>query len=148
MTIYISELLKKIAKAKSRKQKKTILEEYKDNNVLKFVLQGTFDPSIEWNVPKKFPKYKPDDSPIGLNPQTLFVVVPKCSIFVKGHAKANGLTEKRTKELLIQVLESMHEDESLVFIQMLKKKLKVKGLTEKLVLEVFPNLYRKVAVNG
>ena len=38
MTIYISELLKKIAKAKSRKQKKTILEEYKDNNVLKFVL--------------------------------------------------------------------------------------------------------------
>ncbi|MBT6699117.1 MAG: hypothetical protein HOB15_01780 [Flavobacteriales bacterium] len=148
MTIYISELLKKIAKAKSRKQKKTILEEYKDNNVLKFVLQGTFDPSIEWNVPKKFPKYKPDDAPIGLNPQTLFVVVPKCSIFVKGHAKANGLTEKRTKELLIQVLESMHEDESLIFVQMLKKKLKVKGLTEKLVLEVFPNLYRKVAVNG
>ena len=148
MTIYISELMKKIAKAKSRKQKKTILEEYKDNNVLKFVLQGTFDPSIEWNVPKKFPKYKPDDAPIGLNPQTLFVVVPKCSIFVKGHAKANGLTEKRTKELLIQVLESMHEDESLIFIQMLKKKLKVKGLTEKLVLEVFPNLYRKVAVNG
>jgi hypothetical protein len=148
MTIYISELMKKIAKAKSRKQKKTILEEYKDNNVLKFVLQGTFDPSIEWNVPKKFPKYKPDDAPIGLNPQTLFVVVPKCSIFVKGHAKSNGLTEKRTKELLIQVLESMHEDESLIFIQMLKKKLKVKGLTEKLVLEVFPNLYRKVAVNG
>ena len=148
MTIYISELLKKIAKAKSRKQKKTILEEYKDNNVLKFVLQGTFDPSIEWNVPKKFTKYKPDDAPIGLNPQTLFVVVPKCSIFVKGHAKANGLTEKRTKELLIQVLESMHEDESLIFVQMLKKKLKVKGLTEKLVLEVFPNLYRKVAVNG
>ena len=148
MTIYISELLKKIAKAKSRKQKKTILEEYKDNNVLKFVLQGTFDPSIQWNVGKKLPNYTPDDAPIGLNPQTLFVVVPKCSIFVKGHAKANGLTEKRTKELLIQVLESMHEDESLIFVQMLKKKLKVKGLTEKLVLEVFPNLYRKVAVNG
>ena len=148
MTIYISELLKKIAKARTRKEKKTILEQYKDNNVLKFVLQGTFDPSIQWNVPKKFPKYIPDDAPIGLNPQTLFVVVPKCSIFVKGHAKANGLTEKRTKELLIQVLESMHEDESLIFIQMLKKKLKVKGLTEKLVLEVFPNLYRKVAVNG
>ena len=148
MTIYISELMKKIAKAKTRKQKKAILEEYKDNNVFKFVLQGTFDPSIKWNVPKKFPKYSPDDAPIGLNPQTLFVVVPKCSIFVKGHAKSNGLTEKRTKELLIQVLESMHEDESLIFIQMLKKKLKVKGLTEKLVLEVFPNLYRKVAVNG
>jgi hypothetical protein len=38
----------------------------------------------------------------------------------------------------------MCKDEALIFEQMLKKKLKVKGLTEKLVLEVFPNLYRKV----
>jgi len=50
MTLYISELLKKIAKAKTRKEKKTILEEQKNNNVFKFVLQGTFDPSIKWNV--------------------------------------------------------------------------------------------------
>ena len=47
-------------------------------------------------------------------------------------------------ELLIQVLESMHPAESMIFEQMLKKKLKVNGLTEKLVLEVFPDLYRKV----
>jgi hypothetical protein len=52
MTLYISEVLKKIAKAKSRKEKKAILEEHKNNNVFKFVLQGTFDPSIRWNVPK------------------------------------------------------------------------------------------------
>jgi hypothetical protein len=48
------------------------------------------------------------------------------------------------KELLIQVLESMHEDESNLYVGMLKKKLKVKGLTESMVLEVFPDLYRKV----
>ena len=147
MTIYISELMKKIAKAKTRKQKKALLEEYKDNKVFRFVLQGTFDPSVEWNIGKKFPKYKPDARPIGLNPQTLFSVMPKCSIFVKGHPKASGLTDKRTGELLVQILEAMHEDESLIFVQMLRKKLKVKGLTEKLVLEVFPNLYRKVTVN-
>ena len=51
---------------------------------------------------------------------------------------------KKINEMLTQILESMHPDESLIFIQMLKKKLKVKGLTEKLVLEVFPDLYRKV----
>ena len=56
MTLYISELLTKITKAKTRKEKKAILEEYKDNNIFKFVLQGTFDPNIVWNVPKKFPK--------------------------------------------------------------------------------------------
>ena len=38
----------------------------------------------------------------------------------------------------------MHPDESEMFIQMLQKKLKVTGLTEKLVLEVFPDLYREV----
>ena len=144
MTVYISELLKGIAKAKTRKEKKTLLEQYKTNNIFKFVLQGTFDPSIVWNVPKKMPPYKKDDAPIGLSETSLFTVMPKCSMFVKGHPKSEKLKTKRIKELLIQILESMHPDESLVFTQMLKKKLKCKGLTEKLVLEVFPDLYRKV----
>ena len=144
MTLYISELFKKIAKAGTIKEKKAILEEYKDNNIFRFVLQGTFDPNIKWNVPKKFPKYVPDIAPLGLNEISLFTVMPKCSMFVDGHAKSNGLKEKKIKELLVQILESMGKDESSVFEQMLKKKLKVKGLTEKLVLEVFPNLYRKV----
>ena len=144
MTVYISELLKGISKAKTRKEKKALLEKYRTNNILRFVLQGTFDPSIEWNVPSKMPPYKKDDAPIGLSEISLFTVMPKCSIFVKGHPKANNLKAKRIKELLIQMLESMHPDESLVFIQMLKKKLKCKGLTAKLVLEVFPDLYRKV----
>jgi len=145
MTVYISELLKGIAKARTRREKKILLEKYKTNNILRFVLQGTFDPSIEWNVPKKLPPYKKDDAPIGLSETSLFTVMPKCSIFVKGHPKSNGLKEKRIKELLIQILESMHPDESEIFTQMLKKKLKVKGLTAKLALEVFPDLYRKVA---
>lgn len=144
MTVYISELLKGISKAKTRKEKKVLLEQYKTNNIFKFVLQGTFDPAIVWNVPKKIPTYKKDDAPIGLSEISLFTVMPKCSMFVKGHPKAVNLKEKRIKELLIQMLESMHPDESLIFEQMLKKKLKVKGLTEKLVLEVFPELYRKV----
>ena len=149
MTVYISELLKGIAKAKTRKEKKVLLEKYKTNNILRFVLQGTFDPSIEWNVPKTLPKYNKDDAPIGLSETSLFTVMPKCSMFVKDHPKSQDLNgvpikTKRIKELLIQILESMHPDESLVFSQMLKKKLKCKGLTEKLVLEVFPDLYRKV----
>ena len=144
MTLYISELFDKIDKAKTRQDKKDILEENKSNNVFRFVLQGTFDPSVEWNTPKKIPKYVPDVAPIGLNEISLFNVMPKCSMFVKGHPKSENLQEKKIGELLIQILESMCQGESLIFEQMLKKKLKVKGLSEKLVLEVFPNLYRKV----
>ena len=85
MTVYISELLKGIGKARTRKEKKALLEKYRTNNILRFVLQGTFDPSIVWNVPKKMPAYKKDDAPIGLSETSLFTVMPKCSIFVKDH---------------------------------------------------------------
>ena len=144
MTLYISELFDKIDKAKTRREKKEILEENKSNNVFRFVLQGAFDPNVEWNTPKKMPNFTPDVAPLGLNDISLFTVMPKCSMFVKGHPQSANLTEKKIMELLIQILESMCKDESFIFEQMLKKKLKVKGLSEKLVLEVFPNLYRKV----
>ena len=144
MTLFISELFEKIDKAKTRQAKKDILIEQQDNHIFKYVLQGTYDPNVIWNTPKKFPKYVPDIAPLGLNEISLFTIMPKVSIFVDGHVKAKGLTEKKIGELLIQMLESLCKEEALIFEQMLKKKLKVKGLTEKLVLEVFPNLYRKV----
>ena len=145
MTVYLSELMNGISKAKTRKEKKQLLAKYKTNSMLKYFLVGAFDPTIEWNYGGIIPKWNKDDAPIGLSETSLFTVMPKCSIFVKGHPKGNGLSEKRIIELLIQILESMHPDESEVFTQMLKKKLKCKGLSAKLVLEVFPDLYRKVA---
>lgn len=142
MTKNISELFEDFKALKHWTKKKAFLEEHKDNATLKFLLQGTFDPDIVWNI-KSIPEYKPDEGPDGLNPATLFTTIPKCSIFVKGHPKSEGVTEQRLNELLIQVLESMNENESALYVGMLKKKLKIKGLTEKLVLEVFPDLYRK-----
>ena len=143
---YISELFTTINKAKTRKEKKSILEKNKSNNTFKFVLQGTFDPAIEWtvSVTSHFPKFKGSDKPIDLADMNLFTSVNKCSIFVKGHPKSKNLSGKKSKEILIEILEMMHEDESNIFVGMLKKKQKCKGLTEKLVLEVFPDLYRKV----
>ena len=144
MTEYISEIFSRINEAKNRKLKKEILVAASKNNIFKFVLQGTFDPSIEWTI-TKLPKFKPyNDRPVDLVDSSLYATIPKCSLFVKGHPRSKDLSTKKTKELLTQMLEIMHEEESIVFTSMLKKKLKVKGLTEKLVLEVFPDLYRKV----
>ena len=70
--------------------------------------------------------------------------MPKCYIFVKGNPKSAKLKPQRMKELLIQILESLHPTEAVLYMQMLKKKSKVKGLTSKLVLEVFPNMYKGV----
>ena len=130
MTEYMSEIFARINNAKSRKQKKEILESVADNNIFRFILQGTFDPSIEWNI-TKLPKYTPsNDKPIDLHELNLNESVPKCSIFVKGHKRSENISESKTKELVIQILETMHEDESLIFSGMLKKKIKCKGLTE------------------
>ncbi len=144
MTKYISELFEEFEKLKSRKLKLEFLKEHKDNVMFKAILQGAFDPNISWHFTKAFPSYVPDDAPMGLNPSSLHSEIPKCTRFAQGHHAGKDVTEKRMTELLIQVLESMHPSESMIFEQMMKKKLKVNGLTEKLVLEVFPDLYRKV----
>jgi len=144
MTKYISELFEEFEALKSRKTKLEFLKKHKDNVMLKAVLQGTFDPNIQWHCTKEFPSYVPDDAPLGLNPSSLLSEIPKCGVFAVGHSKSKNVTSKRMTELLLQVLESMHPAESMIFEQMMKKKLKVNGLTEKLVLEVFPDLYRKV----
>lgn len=142
MTKYISEMFDEFEKTKSRKEKVTYLQEHKDHAMFKAVLQGAFDPNIQWKL--DVPDYTPDEAPLGLNPSNLFNEMPKCTIFAKDHPKGAEVKPKRLKELLIQVLEGMHSKESKIYEQMLKKKLKVKGLTEKLVLEVFPDLYREV----
>ena len=143
MTKYISELFKEFEKLKSRKEKLGFLWDHKKNDIFKAVLQGAFDPNIKWHI-TDIPEYTPDDAPLDVNPSSLFSEIPKCTIFAIGHPKSSGLKDARMKELLIQVLESMHKDESDLYVGMLKKKLKVKGLTESIVLEVFPDLYRKV----
>ena len=143
MTKYISELFKEFEKLKSRKEKLGFLWDHKENGILTAVLQGAFDPNIKWHI-TDIPEYTPDDAPIDVNPSSLFSEIPKCTIFAIGHPKGEEVKPSRMKELLIQVLESMHEDESNLYVGMLKKKLKVKGLTESMVLEVFPDLYRKV----
>ena len=144
MTVYLSELMNGISKAKTRKEKKQLLAKYKTNSMLKYFLVGAFDPTIEWNYGGIIPKWNKDDAPIGLSETSLFTVMPKVGIFMKGNPKSQGLHAEKLTEILTQILESMHTDESEMFIQMLQKKLKVTGLTEKLVLEVFPDLYREV----
>ena len=143
VTPTIGEILGDIDKVKSRQGKKDILTKYKDVEALKWFLRGTFDPRVEWLIDEE-PDFKKDDiTPEGEQPNSLYVEIPKCSLFVKGHPSSAKVQLKRLREILIQILESLHPTEATLYMQMLKKKCKVKGLTSKLVLEVFPNLYKE-----
>jgi hypothetical protein len=141
ITKMIGEIFVEFEKTKSRQEKKEVLEKYKDIEVLRHLLRGIFDPKVQWTITEQ-PDYAKDViTPAGEEPNNLYIEIPKCSIFVKDHPKATNLKLERSRQLLIQILESLSAAEAALYMQMLKKKSKVKGLTSKLVLEVFPNMY-------
>ena len=143
VTLMISEILDKFGKAKSRQAKKEVLEKYKNVEVLRHYLRGTFDSKVQWTINEEPDYVKDVVTPEGQEPNNLYMEIPKCSIFVKGHAASAKLKLERSKQILIQILESLSAAEASLYMQMLKKKSKVKGLTSKLVLEVFPNMYNE-----
>ena len=145
VTVMISEIFSEFEKAKTRQAKKTVLEKHKDILVLQHLLRGIFDPKVQWTISEE-PDYAKDvETPEGQEPNTLYQEIPNCSIFVKGHPSSAKLKLGRAKQILIQILESLGASEASLYMQMLKKKSKVKGLTSKLVLEVFPNMYKEGA---
>ena len=142
-TLMIGEILAKVNLAKSKKEKKELLEQYKKITVLQHYLRGMFDPKVKWAITDE-PDYAEDDiTPEGEEANSLYMEIPKCSLFVEGHPKAKGVKPERLKQILVQVLESLHPTEATLYMQMLKKKTKIKGLTSKLVLEVFPGMYKE-----
>ena len=142
-TVTVGEIINEFEKAKTRKDKKEVLEKYKSVSALQHLLRGIFDPKVQWTITEEPDYVKDVETPEGAEPNTLYMEIPNCSIFVKGHPAAAKLKPQRAKELLIQVLESLGASEAALYMQMLKKKSKVKGLTSKLVLEVFPNMYKE-----
>ena len=141
-TVTVGEIIGEFEKAKTRQAKKEVLQKHKGVTVFQHLLRGTFDPKVQWAITEQ-PDYAKDvETPEGEEPNNLYIEMPKCYIFVKDNPKSARLKPKRTKELLIQILESLGAAEASLYMQMLKKKSKVKGLTSKLVLEVFPNLYK------
>lgn len=136
----VYEILKEFEGVETRQQRKEILER---NNIYYFkqVLQYTFNPKFEFHV-KEFPKeyIKPDTFP-GIRLAGLESELRRVYLFLKGDPTGDALTEQKRNVLLLQLLESFEPEEAVVFVNMMKKDLKTKGLTESLVREVFPELF-------
>ena len=63
-TVQIGEIFEKLDQAKSRKDKKDILEKNKDTPVLRYLLRGIFDPKVQYIIDDT-PDYTPSDLPYG-----------------------------------------------------------------------------------
>jgi hypothetical protein len=118
------------------------LEVLRKNNsyAVKNVLMGAFDPRVVFNV-DKIPEFKREKMPAGMGYSNMTTELGRIYLFIKDHPRTpEGLTEKRKTELLIQILESLEEEEADVFVAMLTKKLKIPHLTPALINEAFPGL--------
>jgi hypothetical protein len=135
----VYEIFQEFENAATKNDKVEVLRR-NGNYALRSVLQGTFDPKIEFVV-ERVPYYKPSDSPPGLGYTSIHQELSRIYLFIKNHPKAPaGLTDQRREQLLIQMLEAMEKKEAEVFMNMIMKKQKVKGLNSSIVKEAFPDL--------
>ena len=107
---------------------------------LRSVLKGTFDPNVKF-IFEQAPEYKKSDSPPGMSYSSLHKELDRVYLFEVNSPNVDpNLTHKRKEQILIQILEVLEAKEADVFMNMLLKKQKVKGLTYAIVKEAFPDL--------
>lgn len=132
------EIFEKFEKAEKRAEKIEVLRKSADSNFIEFLIIA-FNPNIEFDV--EIPDYKPSKDPAGLNYLYLHVEVRKLYRFIKNHPnRSPNLSPKRQKELLLQVLEGLHQKEAELLVRCIKKDLRVAFLTPKLIREAFPGI--------
>ena len=136
MTPLISEVLSKVAKAKTKDQKVRILRE-NDTSPLRMILKASFDPSIEWELPEGEVPYKVNDAPDGTEHTNLAHESRLLFHFIKGgNPKLSAL---RRENMFLQLLEGLSEEEAEILIAAIDGALhrKYKGLSDAVVKEAF-----------
>lgn len=135
----IYEVFEDFKAVKTKSERIDVLRRNK-NFALMSVLQGAFSPNIKFSV-KEIPNYKSEDVPVGMSYNHINDALGRVYLFVEGHPRCPPtLTDSRKIELLIQILESLEPKEAEVFVNMMKKDLKVPYLTQALVNEAFEGL--------
>lgn len=135
-TPLLSEVLKKVNNAKTKDKKVAILKE-NDTEPLRMILKGSFDPKIEWKLPKGDVPFKPNDAEEGTEHTVLAREARKLFNYVKGGN--DSLPQFRREDMFIQLLEGLHKSEAELVINTKDKRLHqvYKGLSAAVVKEAF-----------
>jgi hypothetical protein len=138
MFLLYHEIFQKFEELTTREDRISFLRKYYTPQFKEF-LRGAFDPNVKFNV--SIPSYKPAVEPEGLTFSNLQNEMDRIYLFVVGHTKTPpNITEEKKESILKNMLEAIHKEEALFLIKMLKKDIKVKFLTAKLVKEAYPDI--------
>ena len=136
MQLLISEILDKVSKLKTKKEKVAWL---KDQNTdgLRVVIKSSFDPKIKWLLPEGDVPFRRNDAPAGTEHTDLHMEAKKLYHFIEGGNY--DITQTKRETLFIQVLEGLQESDADVLVAAKEKSLhrKFKGLSDNVVKEAF-----------
>ena len=136
MDLLISEILEKVSKVKSKKEKVSLLQQY-NHPSLRMVIKSSFDPKIEWALPEGDVPYTRNEAPEGTEHSSLSYESRKLYHFIKGGNPQ--ITQNKREIMFVQMLEGLHESEAAVLVAAKDKKLHqvYKGLSKNVVVEAF-----------
>ena len=136
MDLLISEILEKVSRVKTKKEKVSLLQQY-NHDALRMVIKSSFDPKIEWALPEGDVPYTRNDAPEGTEHSSLSYESRKLYHFIKGGD--NQITQNKREAMFVQMLEGLHESEAAVLVAAKDKKLHqmYKGLSKNVVVEAF-----------
>ena len=135
----ISEVLRKVNNAKTKAEKKELLQKY-NSQTLRSLFIWNYDETVVSMLPEGDVPFTPNPSPEGTDCTLLEKEGKKLFYFVKGGA--DHISQSKRESLFIAMLENIHPDESEVLILVKDKKLQSKysRVSKTLVQEAFPNI--------
>lgn len=138
MTKLIHEVFSEFEQRDTKHDQLAVLR-FNQSWALKNVLKGAFDPNVEFAI--DVPEYKKQNVPVGLGYSSIHQELGRAYLLEKNNPRVDkNLSAERKKQILIQILESLEDKEAEIFANMIRKDLKVKGLTYEIVKEAFPDL--------
>ena len=135
----ISEVLRKVNNAKTKAEKKELLQKY-NSQTLRSLFIWNFDDTVVSMLPEGDVPFTPNPSPEGTDCTLLENEGKKLFYFVRGGA--DHISQSKRESLFIAMLENIHPDESEVLILVKDKKLQSKftRVSKPLIQEAFPNI--------
>jgi hypothetical protein len=140
VTLNVFEILEKTAAAKTKKEKISILHEHDKCWALKDILRGSFDTSLKFNLPMGSVPYEPARPES--HPSNLLKENSKFKFFIKG-GMGDKMAKVKREKIFLDMVEMIHPRDAELVCAMINKKLKIKGITKKLVQEAYPGLIKE-----
>lgn len=133
----VFEVFEEYKNATSRESRLDVLKKYSEHYAFRDILRGTFDDSLEFNLPEGRPPFTPNKPESA--PTTLLKKHRDFGMFVLG-GRGDSLPAFKREQKFIELLEGIHPEDAEYVLKMVAKKPPVRYITKKIVQEAFPNL--------